>query len=159
VRIRLVIAASILMSTPALAQQPAAPPDARAALRSGFNEVTGWIMRTAEMATAEQLNYRPVATVRTLGEQLAHIADAHNWYCQQATGQNVEWSDRLEKSVAGNKTALIQALRQSIAGCNSAYAGSTARIDRLMANVTHDHQHYGNIVTYLRMQGLTPPSN
>jgi uncharacterized damage-inducible protein DinB len=30
---------------------------------------------------------------------------------------------------------------------------------RLMGNVTHDWEHYGNIVTYLRIKGLVPPSS
>jgi uncharacterized damage-inducible protein DinB len=29
----------------------------------------------------------------------------------------------------------------------------------LIYNVTHDSEHYGNIVTYLRMRGVTPPSS
>lgn len=29
----------------------------------------------------------------------------------------------------------------------------------LMSNVTHDNEHYGNLVTYLRMKGIVPPSS
>jgi uncharacterized damage-inducible protein DinB len=28
----------------------------------------------------------------------------------------------------------------------------------LMGNLTHDWEHYGNLVTYLRLKGLVPPS-
>jgi hypothetical protein len=29
----------------------------------------------------------------------------------------------------------------------------------LLGNVTHDQEHYGNLVTYLRLKGLVPPSS
>jgi hypothetical protein len=29
----------------------------------------------------------------------------------------------------------------------------------LLANVSHTNLHYGNIITYMRMLGLAPPSN
>lgn len=147
-----------ILAAPMTAQQQPDQNDPRAVLRFGFGEVTGWVVRTAEMASQEQLAYRPVGTVRTLGEQIGHIADSHNYYCARATGRNVQWADTIEKTVT-DKAALLQALRQSIEGCNAAYGPGTARLDQLMANVTHDHLHYGNIVTYLRMLGLTPPSS
>ena len=31
-------------------------------------------------------------------------------------------------------------------------------LNMLMQNVTHDWEHYGNLVTYLRLKGLVPPS-
>jgi uncharacterized damage-inducible protein DinB len=156
----ILIAAGILLAGTVQAQQQQRPDpnDARGPLRFGFTEVTGWLVRVAESATTEQLAYRPVGTVRTLGQLVAHIADSHNYYCARASGQNVQWSDNLEKTVT-EKAALVQALRRSIDACTPVYGGSTARLDQLMANLTHDHLHYGNIVTYLRMQGLTPPSS
>jgi uncharacterized damage-inducible protein DinB len=33
------------------------------------------------------------------------------------------------------------------------------KISRLLGNVTHDWEHYGNLVTYLRLKGLVPPSS
>jgi len=33
------------------------------------------------------------------------------------------------------------------------------RLGFAFLNVTHDNEHYGNMVTYLRMKGLTPPSS
>jgi hypothetical protein len=34
-----------------------------------------------------------------------------------------------------------------------------AKLLRLLGNVTHDWEHYGNLVTYLRIKGLVPPSS
>jgi uncharacterized damage-inducible protein DinB len=29
----------------------------------------------------------------------------------------------------------------------------------MLLNVTHDNEHYGNMITYLRMKGIVPPSS
>ena len=38
-------------------------------------------------------------------------------------------------------------------------AGADAALRLLLGNVTHDQEHYGNLVTYLRLKGLVPPSS
>jgi hypothetical protein len=38
------------------------------------------------------------------------------------------------------------------------YAG-TGNIEQLMANVGHTNLHYGNLITYIRMLGMVPPSS
>jgi hypothetical protein len=71
--------------------------DTAAGLRLGFSEVSGWVTKAADLVPADKYSYRPVPTVRTFGQQLAHIAVAYNYYCARAVGQNVPWSDALEK--------------------------------------------------------------
>jgi len=34
-----------------------------------------------------------------------------------------------------------------------------SRLGALAFNNTHDFEHYGNIVTYMRLNGLVPPSS
>lgn len=57
----------------------------------------------------------------------------------------MEWSDAVEKGKI-DKATVVQKLKQSIDGCNAAYTGSTSL-------------HYGNLITYMRMLGLKPPSS
>jgi uncharacterized damage-inducible protein DinB len=138
------------------APQPA-PNEALAAARAGFAEVTGWVTKAADLVPADKYTYRPTATVRTFGEQIAHIADSHNWYCSRAGGRNVEWSDAIEKGKT-DKVTVVQKLKQSIEACNTMYGGS-GQIGLLFANAAHSNLHYGNIITYMRMLGLVPPSS
>ena len=56
------------------------------------------------------------------------------------------------------KSALVQALRKALADCKSAYE-SAGEIGPMMENLVHDGLHYGNMVTYMRMMGLVPPSS
>jgi len=132
--------------------------DTAAALRYGFGEVSGWVIKAADLVPAEKYDYRPTPSVRTFGQLIAHIADAQNYYCARAVkGRSVQWSDAVEKGSV-DKATLAQKLKQSIDMCNVAYGGA-GEVGSLSANVGHTSLHYGNIITYIRMLGLTPPSN
>jgi hypothetical protein len=69
----------------------------------------------------------------------------------------VEWSDAIEKGRT-DKATLVQTLRQATEACNAAYAGG-GQVRALIDNIGHTNLHYGNLITYLRMLGLTPPSS
>jgi hypothetical protein len=140
------------------AQQSAVPP-ANAAVKFGFEEVSGWLAASAELVPAEKYTYKPVSTVRSFGELMAHAADGMNWYCGSAVAvKDVPWSDAVAKG-GTDKAKVVAALKSATAGCAAAYASPTARIERLMGNVAHSNLHYGNVIIYLRMLGLKPPSS
>ena len=139
--------------------QKAATPPANAAAKFGFEEVTGWLTKAAELVPADKYTYRPVGTVRTFGELMAHAVDGMNWYCGSAkVAKDLQWSDAVEKG-GTDKAKVMAALKTATSGCAAAYASPTARIDRLMGNLTHSNLHYGNAIVYLRMLGLKPPSS
>jgi len=127
-----------------------------AVFKMGFGEVAGWVGKAADLVPAEKYAYRPVDTVRTFGQLVAHIADAHNYYCARGAGKNVQWSDAVEKGRL-DKATVVAKLKQSIEACDGVYAASAA--PPLMANIAHTNLLYGNIVTYMRMLGLAPPSS
>lgn len=138
------------------AQQPGNN-DSAAALRKNFIEVSGWVTKAADLAPADKYGYRPASTVRTFGQVIAHIADSYNYYCARAVGKKVEWSDAVEKG-ATDKATLVLKLKQSLDACNAAYGGR-GQTGALIENIGHTNLHYGNIITYMRMLGLTPPSS
>lgn len=138
---------------------PATPPadPGMEAARRGFVEVSGWVARAAELVPADKYAYRPAATVRTFGQLVAHVADAYQYYCARGAGRTVEWTDTIEKS-ALTKDAIVRRLTQARDACNPVYEG-TGPVAPLMENVGHTSLHYGNMITYIRMLGLTPPSS
>jgi hypothetical protein len=134
-----------------------APQDAGVtAAKRGFVEVSGWIAAAAELVPADKYSYRPASTVRTYGQLVAHIVDGFRYYCERAAGKNVQWSDATEKG-ATTKAALAPALKKAIADCGAPYA--SGQVAPLMENVGHSNLHYGNMITYIRMLGMTPPSS
>jgi len=157
-----VFACSLLMVAngsggPASAQQSPAAGDLAPGFLHGFTEVTAWVSKAAERVPADKYSYRPVGSVRTFGQQLAHIADSYNYFCATAAGRKVQWSDATEKGPT-DKAALAQKLKQSTGECSAAYVGK-GLAGPLMANIAHTNLHYGNIITYMRMMGLVPPSS
>ena len=140
------------------AQQPAAP-TAHDAVKFGFDEVSGWLATAADLVPADKYTYKPVGTVRSFGELMAHVADGMTWYCgSAAAAKDAAWSDAVEKA-GTTKALVVPALKKATAACGAAYASPTARIHRLMGGVAHANLHYGNAITYLRMLGLKPPSS
>ena len=146
----------VLFATVSSAQ--AGGPNVLDGLRGGFDEVHTAVSKSADLVPADKYTYRPVATVRTFGELVAHVADSYAWYCSRASGRNVQWSDAIEKGKT-DKTTVTQKLRESLAVCTAAYGNSGSNLGSLMANIAHTNLHYGNIITYLRMMGLVPPSS
>ena len=137
---------------------PDKAPDVSTELRNGFNEVNDWIVKSAEMVPADKYSYRPVDTVRTFGQLIAHITDSYNYFCAQGAGNKVEYTDAVEKG-GTDKDTLMPKLKEAVGKCNAAYGSSNGKLRPLFSNVGHTSLHYGNIITYLRMMGMKPPSS
>jgi uncharacterized damage-inducible protein DinB len=130
------------------------------------------ILRSAEKMPEEKYSFKPVDTVRSYGQVLAHIADGQYEFCGAAAGKHD--AKGLEQT-AKTKADIVAALKTAFAYCDAIYAGMTdakametipafggikiTRLSMLDFNVSHTMEHYGNLVTYLRIQGIVPPSS
>src|SRR5919106_5805767 len=125
---------------------PDKTPDVATELRNGFNEVNGWVTKAAEMVPADKYNYRPVDSVRTFGQLIAHITDSYNYFCARGVGNKVEWSEPVEKG-STDKDTLLPKLKEAVGRCDAAYSSSNAQLTPLFTNVGHTSLHYGNLIT------------
>jgi uncharacterized damage-inducible protein DinB len=117
--------------------------------------------------------FKPTPQVRSFAELMGHIVNANFFCCSQARGEAMPSSTNYEQ--INNKAALTKALAESLAYCDAAYAATTdanfgqlvklpspsaaaSRGSVLVFNTTHNNEHYGNLVVYLRLKGLVPPS-
>lgn len=158
-RILFVLCCLLFSAASGFAQSaPEKAPDFSTELRNGFNEVNGWVTKAAEMVPADKYNYKPVDTVRTFGQLIGHITDSYNYFCANAAGNKVEWSEAVEKGTT-DKDTLLPKLKEAVGRCNTAYSAGNAQLRPLFINVGHTSLHYGNIITYMRMMGLKPPSS
>jgi len=135
----------------------AAADDTATSLKKNFDEVSGWVAKAADMVPADKYSYKPTSDVRTFGQLIAHIADSYEFFCARASGQNVQWAQPIEKAGL-DKAAVLGKLKQAQTKCNAAYS-SNGRVSPLIENIGHTSLHYGNIITYMRMMGMVPPSN
>ena len=158
-RILLVLCCLVLPAASSFAQStPEKTPDVSTELRNGFNEVNEWVVKAADMVPADKYNYRPVDTVRTFGQLIGHVTDSYNFFCARGAGNKVEWSDAVEKGTT-DKDTLLPKLKEAVGKCDAAYGSGSGQFRPLFSNVGHTSLHYGNIITYMRMMGLKPPSS
>ncbi len=125
-------------------------------LQKSFATVSDHITKSADMIPADKYAYRPAKTVRTVGELIGHVADGYNYFCAMAAGRKIQWSDALATG-ATDKATIAGKLKQATDACTASYAAG-AHLP-LIENLTHTNLHYGNLITYLRMLGLVPPSS
>jgi len=127
-------------------------------VKKGFVEVNDWVLKSAEMVPADKYSYKPTDTVRTFGQLIAHITDSYNYFCLNAVGNKVKYATPVENA-ATDKDTLMPKLKEAIGRCTAAYDAKDSQFSPLFANVGHTSLHYGNIITYMRMMGLKPPSS
>ena len=137
---------------------PEKAPDISTDLRNGFKEVNGWVLAAAEAVPADKYSYQPVDTVRTFGQLISHITYSYNYFCANAVGNKVQWAEPPDKDTPA-KDVLLPKLKEAIGKCDAAYGSSSAQLRPLFANIGHTSLHYGNMITYMRMLGLKPPSS
>jgi uncharacterized damage-inducible protein DinB len=128
----------------------------RAQLRTAFEALNGNIAKAAELVPAERFSWRPVGTVRSVGQVTGHVADAYLYYCGRAAGRAVQWSDAIAEGPI-DKPALLAKLNDAAAQCSAAF--ENGNVGLLVVNYGHANLHYGNLVTYLRLLGLVPPTS
>jgi uncharacterized damage-inducible protein DinB len=155
------------------APKPPPPPvTASEGLKSLYTTSRGWILRAAEAMPEEHYSFKPTPDVRSFGELLGHIATSQYAFCTAPRKVANPNKDDIEKT-AITKAALATALKEAFAFCDPAYdladAGLTEMVKagqrefaagyRLTFNLAHNFEHYGNIVTYMRLKGMVPPSS
>ena len=164
----LVVVANV---TPAWAQTPANP--FTAVVRGSWDGVKKNIAASAAALPEADYGFKPAPTVRTFGQILGHLVNEHYAMCSGVKGEkNPHEATDYEKTAS--KADLTTALAASIAYCDAVYAAMTdgaafgtvelfgqkySKLGVLQLNATHDSEHYGNLITYLRIKGIVPPSS
>lgn len=158
----------------ALVPAPALAQDANPAVGSVtpiYRQVSGYIMAAAQQMPEADYGFKPTPEVRSFGQLVGHVANAQLMICAAALGETLPAGQNYEE--AAGKAAIIEGLRASDALCARAYAMSDeaamqvvemfgqqrTKLSVLALNAAHDYEHYGNLVTYLRLKGMVPPSS
>lgn len=160
---------TLMFPLPALAQT--ANPLAGGA-RVQFRVVKDFVVRAAEKVPEDVYSFRATPDVRTMAQLFGHVADAFMSMCSTAQGEKPPRIG-FEKSLT-RKAELIKALNEGATYCDSImekmddtrgaeivpfYFGPTPRLSVLYFVSTHTYEHYGNLVTYMRLKNIVPPSS
>jgi uncharacterized damage-inducible protein DinB len=152
---------------------PAAGTDpATQAVKGQFGMIKGVVARTAEKVPEDLYSFKPTPEVRSIAQLLGHIADSQFGMCAAAAGEKPPQTG-IEKTL-NSKAQLSKAVADSNAYCDKVIAGMddkkgmeviqfftgpTPRLHVLTFNIAHSYEHYGNLVTYMRLKGIVPPSS
>ena len=172
--------AVVLAAGTSLAQTAPAPPanPLSAGAKRTYDIIKGYITRSAEKMPEEHYAFKPTPDVRSFGQLVGHLADAQYGFCAGAAGEKppaggFDGTTSIEKTKT-TKADLQKALADAFAYCDKVHAGMTdtagagvvkfftgemAKLSILEFNTHHDFEHYGNMVTYMRLKGLVPPSS
>ena len=134
------------------------------------------ILATAQDLSQEMYDFRPTDEVRSAGEILAHVANAQFMFCSMAAGEESPATENFEETRT-TKARIVEALEMGFDYCARVYGGMSdadAAAERtipfmpgmemtaasvLAFNSAHNYEHYGNLVTYMRLNGIVPPSS
>jgi uncharacterized damage-inducible protein DinB len=157
-------------AAPAPSSPPANP--ITASEKGLYSFVSSAVIGAAEKMPEANYAFRPTPEVRSFGQLVGHVADASYMFCAQAQGE-----ENPAKGIEKTKTAkadLVGAIKDAVAYCNKAFDSMTdskgsemvkfrnfqiSKLTLLSLNTAHTDEHYGNMVTYLRIKGIVPPTS
>lgn len=143
-------------------------------VRSDYATVRDYFIRAAEEMPEADYGFKPSPDVRSFGQQVAHVADDQYNLCAPAKGETRKAAYRDIESTLSTKRDLVAALKRAFVYCDGAYDALTdaagtevvtssmpprTRFGMLNWNLWHTWEHYGNVVVYLRIKGMVPPSS
>ena len=167
---RVLALSALLLIGPAVAH---AQNPVMAAVKAQHEQVKGYLLKTAETVPENLYSFRATPDVRTIAQLIGHVADGSASICAAASGDKPP-ALNAEKSMT-SKAQLSKALAEALAFCDKVIAGmddkkameitkffvggSSPRAMVLAFNTSHNFEHYGNLVTYLRLNKIVPPSS
>jgi len=134
------------------------------------DQFLGWIISAAEQVPAAEYGYQPTPEVRTFGQLFGHVANSNYMFCAGIKGEEDPNTADFEKSTRAEVIAGLKAAKSYCDGAAKVGAehhhdareffGTKGDVTWLTAfNIAHNAEHYGNIVTYMRLKGMVPPSS
>jgi uncharacterized damage-inducible protein DinB len=180
---RALVCAALLacLATPAVAQTSDAgadqvlSPSMAASLKSMHQVIRRNLAEAAAAMPAEEYSFKPTPQVRSFAELVGHVINGNFYFCSQARGDKPTFGGDYSKTT--DKAALVKALNEALESCDATYTGTTdANVNQavgvqgrgsskpttrglvLMFNTTHNNEHYGNMVVYMRLKNHVPPS-
>jgi uncharacterized damage-inducible protein DinB len=165
-------AAALLVSAAVLAAQTPPKNPLIDTSKGMYGMAKNDILKSVDKFPDSMWSFQPTPQVRTVAQLLAHIADGQYEFCGAVSDTKPDQKD-IEKT-AKTKEAIVAALKTAFAYCDATYgklsdssAGDivaffglkSSRLGIMDFNIAHTFEHYGNLVTYMRLKNIVPPSS
>jgi hypothetical protein len=157
---------SLLFLTATIAAAQSSP--VMDAVRLQYGNAKRNLIEAARVMPEQHYSFRLTPPQRPFGEWIEHTAALNLRVCSTAQGTQPPAAPK----TTGSKDEIVKAIEASFAFCDAALASMSdeqalrvlnpnprrTALDSLLGLVASLNSHYGNIVGYLRVQGITPPS-
>lgn len=173
---------AILQITPVVGnaqQRPAEPQNIPDSINFIWRSIARDFTALAEAMPEDKWSFKPTQGefkgARSFEEQVKHVACANEAWAKQIAGEKPPARcDRGGPNPAKNRAEILTYLKDSFNLVDKAIAGTSAdnllhpnpgpywgtnRLSALTAMVWHISDHYGQLVEYLRMNGIVPPAS
>ena len=163
---------------------PAGAADAKAIFERNLANTEKEVVSLVEAMPADKFNFAPTQGefkgVRTFALQARHIATTLNQVASGVTGEKMPaeiGKDENGPDSLQTKDQIVKYLKDAFAFAHRAIAtinnnnlleettdgfnpkGKRTRVDSASVMLWHTYDHYGQMVEYLRMNGLVPPAS
>jgi DinB superfamily len=152
------------------------PPGLITEVQRQYTTVANNSVASAEQFPEEKYTWQPTPDVRTWAQLVAHMTDDANGNCWAIAGLPAAPASVERGTPAPNsrtKADLVAGFHAAIDVCQKAFAnltpatmmesaggrGNNSKIGQLITITAHANEHYGNMVTYFRLQNMVPPSS
>ena len=137
-----------------------------------YSKVQQIILGAAEKVPESEYSFKPTPEVRSFGQIVAHVADAQYLFCSINMG--VKNPAPKFEATRKTKAEIVAALKDGFAYCDKSYEAFTdanaaekvkfhgmdmTKLGVYAANTAHAMEHYGNLVTYMRIRNIIPPTS
>jgi len=128
------------------------------------------VLNLADIIPESKYDYRPTPEVRSFREQLNHLVSENMNYMSMVAGDPAP--DRAKIESMKSREEIMKALRESYAYGDRTLAAltdekavekinmrgqSVVRWYPVLYNIQDNMDHYGNLVVYIRLNGMVPP--
>jgi hypothetical protein len=175
----LIVALIVLSSSALIGQNEPQPKTIPESISYIWKNVEKDFIAMAEAMPEDKWNFKPTQGefkgVRTFGEQIKHVACGNEAWAKQMMGEKTpKRCDIGGPNPAKTKAEIMAYLRDSFAMMDKVIADTNSdnllhanpgpywgpnRLSALTAAVWHVSDHYGQLVEYLRMNGIVPPAS
>lgn len=137
---------------------------------AAYNQTKTIIIGAAEDMPADKFSFKATPEIRTYAQMFTHVAQVQMGICGVISGAP---AGRTPESTASSKEDIVALIKKSFDVCDAAYNSVTeanamevsgngfmrgTKLGNMWKNVAHNNEMYGQMVIYLRLNGIVPPS-
>ena len=155
--------ATVLAGVAVFGQAPKTPPTVAQSISANFDSVNRRLLEMAKDFPAEKYEFKATPEVRSFREVIVHVFSGNTYAAKAGRGQQANW-DELDAKSYKNKAEVVSAFEKAIGDSSAALKGVPAEklsqsVSPWLAVIEHSAEHYGQLVTYYRLNHLVPPES